>query len=91
MTIHSILENKPHIAGAAKCLDCAYEWVAVSPAGTVDIECPKCETLRGVYYTPIPPDESECIFTCDCKNDVFFVSPDYISCSKCGVKHSDIN
>lgn len=40
--IHDLSQERvarePHSTGPARCLDCGYEWVAVSPTGTVWLE-----------------------------------------------------
>lgn len=48
--------SEPTQEGAAVCLSCAHEWVAVVPVGTPvnapgevsGLECPKCHSLKGV-------------------------------------------
>lgn len=35
-------KDEPHISGAARCLSCKHEWLAVAPVGTYILECPSC-------------------------------------------------
>ena len=42
-------DREPHLSGAAVCLACKHEWVAVAPVGTVWMECPACSLERGRY------------------------------------------
>lgn len=39
--------HRPHEAGPVVCVRCSHEWVAVRPAGTGLLECPKCGAERG--------------------------------------------
>jgi len=55
--IIDIDEKRPHKAGQAMCLDCRYEWTAVTPAGTFHMDCPKCQSKRGRWL--IDADERE--------------------------------
>lgn len=64
-------DREPHLSGAAVCLACKHEWVAVAPVGTVWMECPACSIERGRYNgavmskttltdgSPVTPDHRE--------------------------------
>ena len=47
MTIISLDEHIPHIAGPVVCTRCLHNWVAVRPVDTVLMECPACGASRG--------------------------------------------
>ena len=84
--IVEISDYKPHLSGDAKCLACGYTWVCVAPAGTVDLRCPKCDTMTGVYYWLARPDTT---WVChECQNDVWFMSKSGYWCARCG-NHGD--
>lgn len=72
----------PHATGAARCMACRHEWVAVVPAGTEWLECPACELVRGRMVFPCMP-ESSAVFTCNCGCQLFTVTPTGILCPNC--------
>jgi hypothetical protein len=74
--------NQPHLGGPAKCLACNYDWIAVSPIGQPELECPSCKTYRGVFAGPIIP-KAKLVWTCGCGNDVFILTPEAIICAYC--------
>jgi Zn finger protein HypA/HybF involved in hydrogenase expression len=75
-------ECYPHISGECKCLDCGHEWVGEAPVGVCILECPQCQTLRGVHKYDISRDEP--YWTCNCGNKLFFITPNGTYCPKCG-------
>jgi len=79
----NILKNSPHLSGNAKCLTCNHEWVAVSPTGTVEMECPKCGTWKGVYVGMTAPDT---VWQCDCGNQHYYIDDESATCSRCGLR-----
>ncbi len=76
-------DYQPHISGDAKCLACGYEWMAVAPIGTIELECPECHTFKGVFFLLTAPDV---IFVCTCGNEHFYLGEEYPMCSKCGTE-----
>jgi len=42
LVVGYILDDGPWCKGAAWCLDCHHEWVAVWPLGAESLECPAC-------------------------------------------------
>lgn len=66
---------------SARCLECGHEWGAERESGDRDIECPKCNTLKGVFIRLVTPDEH---WRCFCGCDLFFVTKEYFVCSLCG-------
>lgn len=78
-----ISDYKPHASGESKCLACGYKWVAVAPVGVVELKCPECETMRGVWSQPLVPDAY--VWYChECGNDIHFATKDYLCCARCG-------
>lgn len=75
-------ERTPHLSGAAICLACRHEWVAVAPVGTVWMECPSCSLLRGRMAHPVVVGDEH--WECFCGNDLFRLSPRGAYCPNCG-------
>ena len=73
----------PHLSGRAICKECGHEWVAVAPVGTVELKCPKCHTMKGIWKNPCVPEHGE-IWCCNCGCDVFSVTRKGIMCWRCG-------
>lgn len=78
--------------GKIKCLACKHEWVGAYTVPSVDLECPECNTFRGVSKGPYTASESEVILVCKCGNTLLeiLVSPKgkvYALCSGCGIYH----
>lgn len=74
--------------GPAKCLDCAHEWEAMIPVGEAHVECPECETLRGVRMTPVNPAVGDTVFTCQhCQSTQMTIYRDRVLCAGCGFEH----
>lgn len=83
----NLADNKPHISGEIKCFGCQHKWMAVSPIGTKEFECPKCGTLKGrAIFECIRKDFLH--WTCDCGNDLFSITPKHIYCPNCGKSHT---
>lgn len=75
--------NLPHISCQAKCLNCGYHWLGVAPCGVVELECPQCNSMRGVWNNLIVP---ESVWECSCGSEHFFVSPHAAVCAACGLE-----
>ena len=76
-------KRSPHLSGWAHCIACGEEWVAVSPAGTVWLTCPKCKSEKGLYsYSCVREGTSHWI--CNCGNDLFHITPEGMYCPNCG-------
>jgi len=70
------------ITGEAKCVQCQKEWIAVAPVGTVTLDCPDCNTMKGAFVGMTCPDE---FWVCNCGNDLFFISKEGCMCANCGI------
>lgn len=85
----SVLEFKrpdkvdPHITGEAVCFCCKYVWIAVAPIGTEKLQCPNCNTMKGLFKHGCYPDEGT-VWGCACGNDLFVITPERIICWNCG-------
>lgn len=77
-------ENKtPHNYGQARCLGCHHEWTAVAPAGMTVLECPRCETDKGVFLgLVLIRDENH--WVCQCGNRFFCFTKTQTYCPVCG-------
>lgn len=69
------------MTGEAKCAACGHKWVAISEQGTWGLECPKCETMQGVWINPSLADTP--LWQCKCGNEFFVIQSDRIMCSRC--------
>ena len=71
----------------AKCLACGFEWVSVVPLpNRCGLECPSCETMRGVLEEHPVDDE---VLACDCGCIHFAVNMSWEAiCLNCGAYHS---
>ena len=89
-----IEEKNPHMTGDARCLACKHEWKAVSPIGTLWLECPNCTAEMGRYMAPVHRAETiggdVVHLSCQCGNDLFFVTPTHIYCPVCGEVMEDL-
>lgn len=82
-----LAEHRPHSSGEATCLACKHEWVAVAPSGVVWMECPACGLMRGRYkFHHCHVDKKH--WTCNCGNDLFSLTPDFIYCPNCGARQA---
>ena len=85
--IHDINENTPHAQGPAICLGCNHKWVAVLPVGLIDMECPNCGLIKGVFKGLTLP--SKTLWSCVCGCPHFFLNEDYsFYCCLCGLEQS---
>ena len=76
-------DNIPHLSGTAVCMQCKEEWVAVVPAGTVWLECPKCGSMKGLMkYSCERKDTMH--WTCQCGSQLFHITQEGTYCPNCG-------
>lgn len=82
-----INENKPHITGSVRCIECHYEWVAVVAEADWQkfpwLECPKCKLEKGRFHGHFLPDDRNC-FHCNCGNELFYATRQGVFCPSCG-------
>lgn len=74
-----------HGEGDAFCIQCGHEWIAVSPTGTTQLECPECHTLKGLYRFPFNFEEGTLVRECNCGNRLFYLSQNGHLCANCGI------
>lgn len=77
--------NKPHGAGEAFCFQCDHHWTAVALAGTTQLECPSCHTMKGLFKFPFAPSAGQLVRQCACENQLFYLTPDGHMCANCGI------
>ncbi len=74
--------DEPHLSGDAFCVTCGHRWAATAPVGTIQLECPSCHAMRGVFKYPCEP---EVAWTCGCGCFIFMISgKENILCYNCG-------
>lgn len=74
-----------HGAGEAFCFQCKHEWVSVAPTGTVQLECPNCHTMKGLFKFPFNVEEGDLVRVCNCGNSLFRLTPEGHLCVNCGI------
>ena len=77
--------SAPHAHGDAFCFQCNHSWIAVAPAGTVQLECPSCHTMKGLYKFPFSVSEGELLRECSCGCQLFYLTPEGHLCTNCGI------
>lgn len=75
-------------AGEAFCIACDHSWVAVAPTGTTTFECPVCHTMKGKWKFEFAPSDGQLARTCNCGNQLFYLTPDGHLCANCGIYQS---
>lgn len=86
----SVLEFKkpephvPHGTGMALCIACLHEWMAVAPTGTIALECPSCHLHKGRWKFDFYPNEGQMVRSCNCGNQLFYLTPNGHMCANCG-------
>lgn len=51
-TLVDLDDYRPHRVGAAYCVACDRTWIAVAPAGTDVLQCPRCREMTGLFGAP---------------------------------------
>lgn len=87
-------DYRPHLSGAACCVACGHRWQAVAPAGTVELECPACRTLKGLFRNFCEPHDSTHRYLCQCGSYAFGITivddVPVVHCLVCGVPHHNL-
>lgn len=78
----------PHACAEAFCLQCGHTWIGVAPAGTVQLECPECHTMKGLFKFPFNFEVGALVRECNCGNQLFYLSPEGHLCANCGIYQS---
>lgn len=71
-------------SGEAFCLNCNHTWINIGKTGTIQLECPSCHTLKGLYKFPFHVEEGEAFRECTCENYLFIITPNGHLCPNCG-------
>lgn len=74
--------RNPHKEGRARCLACKHEWTALSPIGTVTLECPSCGLMKGLYLGLMETQNAQ--WKCFCGEWCFFIDVRGPYCAHCG-------
>lgn len=83
----------PMWRGRGKCLDCKHEWMAACPylddyGAQLELECPQCKTMRGVWMGQFAPAPGELLFICGCGAAQFAIIKTGPQCVGCGREHA---
>lgn len=81
-------QSEQHGQGEAFCLNCNHTWQAVAPTGTINLECPKCLTLKGLWKFPFAPKSGTLVRECICGNQLFYMTLVGHMCANCGIYQS---
>lgn len=68
-----LVQPKRHRTGEAICRGCRHEWVAVAEGDGLELECPECHTMKGVFKWPYGPSEGQLGYQCNCGCDDYFI------------------
>lgn len=79
---------KQWASGEAFCISCGHRWVAVVETGTKHFECPGCRRHTGQYLFGFMPSEGQLVRSCNCGNQLFYLTPDGHMCANCGTYQS---
>ena len=82
------VRQKQHGQGEAFCIACDHVWQAVSPTGTVYLECPQCHTMKGKWKWEFAPKTGQLTRECNCGNQLFYLTPEGHLCANCGIWQS---
>lgn len=74
-----------HAVGEAFCVACHHTWVAAAPTGTLALECPSCGAVKGHWKFEFQPAEGQLVRTCNCGNQLFYLTPEGHMCANCGI------
>ena len=82
-------EREPHSHGTAKCMNCKHEWEAVVPTGTHVLDCPQCESHRGMWKYPFAAPVGSAYLSCaNCDSEHLYTyimqGARYVRCASCG-------
>ena len=86
--IISLIEKLPHTSGVAICMECKYEWEALTPNSfeyTDFLECPECGLHKGRFKYPLEYSDYE-HWQCSCENTIFHITQEFFYCPNCGVR-----
>lgn len=64
-------------------MQCDHSWQGVAPVGAVELQCPKCKTLKGRFIGACVPDEVD-VRECNCGNQLFYLTREGHMCANCG-------
>ena len=76
--------KEPMATGEAFCIGCSYQWLAIAPLGTVQLECPACSSMKGIWKWPHKPAPGMLVRECNCGNQLFYLTPEGHCCANCG-------
>lgn len=74
-----------YAAGEAFCFSCDHIWAGVAPSGTTEMECPSCKRVTGRWKFQFYPNVGQQVRSCDCGNQLFYLTPDGHLCASCGI------
>ncbi len=72
------------MSGRAYCIQCDHTWVASVPVGAVELECPKCRTMKGRFVFACAPEAGTEVRECKCGNQLFYLTREGHMCANCG-------
>ncbi len=58
-------DRTPHAQGSARCISCKHTWQAVAPLGTMTLQCPSCNEMKGLWTHTFGPEPGKTqVYTC---------------------------
>ena len=71
------------LEGRAKCISCSSEWQASAPLGTIELECPICHLMKGLFVCTVEQEDPH--WVCNCGSSIFKINTYGVYCINCGV------
>lgn len=62
-------KKNPRLEGDAKCFGCGHQWEGSAAIGTHELQCPKCDLMKGVWIGPCIGSDDELVYTCQCGSE----------------------
>lgn len=78
-------DRTPTMDGPARCVACGHRWDTSAAQGVTWIECPACQTRKGLFVGPCGPPVGGYYWRCQCGCEAFYLTPVDTRCCQCGL------
>lgn len=76
------IARTPHQQGPCRCVKCKHEWRGSAAEGAMNLECPECHCMTGIFAAIVLP--TGYVWECKCGNIFQCVTRSEIICVSCG-------